>query len=205
MSEKLPCKTCGALILPTTALRTDGLCMPCKQGNRESLEKSKERSRQQRAYDPQRAHWHHLVDRAHASEQAFASFTPEEKLYYAVSVLEGEVYNGGVHQFFSNSSGALYEETVEGLKELGATQALALLQRAAQVLFGSNQPPVDRHERWQAMPFYPEDEVATPPAWSIELEEIDRAYWMDPDGLSEKLEAYLKNTGLLKPFEKPAS
>ena len=101
--------------------------LACKQGNRESLEKSKERSRQQRAYDPQRAHWHHLVDRAHASEQAFASFTPEEKLYYAVSVLEGEVYNGGMHQFFSNSSGALYEETVEGLKELGATQALSLI------------------------------------------------------------------------------
>ena len=47
--------------------------------------------------------------------------------------------------------------------------------------------------------------MATLPDWSIELEEIDRAYWMDPDGLSEKLEAYLKNTGLLKPFEKPAN
>lgn len=115
------------------------------------------------------------------------------------------MYNGGMHQFFSNSSGALCNETVEGLKELGATQALALLQRAARVLFGNQESPVDRHERWQAMPFYPEDEMATLPDWSIELEEIDRASWMDPDGLSQKLQAYLKNTGLLKPFEKPAS
>lgn len=29
MSEKVPCKKCGAMILPRTAEKTGGLCMPC--------------------------------------------------------------------------------------------------------------------------------------------------------------------------------
>jgi hypothetical protein len=34
-AEKQPCTICGALILPRTAQRTGGLCMPCSTGNRE--------------------------------------------------------------------------------------------------------------------------------------------------------------------------
>jgi hypothetical protein len=32
MTEKLPCKNCESLILPSTFERTGGLCMPCKNG-----------------------------------------------------------------------------------------------------------------------------------------------------------------------------
>jgi len=32
--QKVPCSGCGALILPTTAARTGGLCMPCSTGQR---------------------------------------------------------------------------------------------------------------------------------------------------------------------------
>ena len=32
--EKLPCIECGAMIVPTTAARNDGLCEPCKNGFR---------------------------------------------------------------------------------------------------------------------------------------------------------------------------
>jgi hypothetical protein len=31
MTEKIPCNSCEALILPDTAERTGGLCMPCFQ------------------------------------------------------------------------------------------------------------------------------------------------------------------------------
>jgi len=31
---KIPCTRCGAMILPTTAERTNGLCMPCAHGRR---------------------------------------------------------------------------------------------------------------------------------------------------------------------------
>lgn len=45
MTKKLPCTACGALILPTTAVKTRGLCMPCfddplykERGERKRLE-----------------------------------------------------------------------------------------------------------------------------------------------------------------------
>lgn len=39
MSTSVACQKCGASILPATAERTGGLCMPCKQGNQRDLEK----------------------------------------------------------------------------------------------------------------------------------------------------------------------
>jgi hypothetical protein len=43
MTERVPCVICGALILPSTAVKTDGRCMPCKQGIRQSIEDNKRR------------------------------------------------------------------------------------------------------------------------------------------------------------------
>jgi DNA-directed RNA polymerase subunit RPC12/RpoP len=40
-SAKVPCEKCGAKILPTTAENNGGLCFPCKDGRRESIEERK--------------------------------------------------------------------------------------------------------------------------------------------------------------------
>lgn len=42
MENKIPCNVCGALVLPATAAKTDGQCMPCFKGKRrpESLSSS---------------------------------------------------------------------------------------------------------------------------------------------------------------------
>ena len=39
MTEKIGCKSCGNLILPTTTKKNNGLCMPCKNGYREDMVK----------------------------------------------------------------------------------------------------------------------------------------------------------------------
>jgi hypothetical protein len=58
MTQRIPCKECGAEILPTTAQATGGVCMACKNGIRKNIEKSKEYYRQERekeaAYAPLR-------------------------------------------------------------------------------------------------------------------------------------------------------
>lgn len=95
--------------------------MACRQGIRESIEQSKEYYRKQREYDPYRELWVYLVKKVHGEENGFENLTKEEKLYFTVSIFEGEVYNGGMHQFFSNSSGEYYEEAVKGLKALKAS------------------------------------------------------------------------------------
>ena len=39
--EKISCAECGTMILPSTAEKNNGLCMPCKSGIRASIEKRK--------------------------------------------------------------------------------------------------------------------------------------------------------------------
>lgn len=42
MTQKIPCRECQALILPTTAVDNNGLCWPCKRGGRQKLELAKQ-------------------------------------------------------------------------------------------------------------------------------------------------------------------
>src|SRR5258708_36632336 len=108
------CSTCGATILSTTATRTGGLCMACKQGIRQNIEAAKVYYRQQRLPDPFRDHWTALVRRVHNMPDGFNYLSPLEQTYYSVSILVGEAYNGGVPQFFSKSSGSIFPEDVPG-------------------------------------------------------------------------------------------
>jgi hypothetical protein len=199
MTEKIPCKECNELILPRTAEKTGGICMACKQGIRESIEESKEFYRKQKEYDPFRALWEHLVKKE--SAEGSDSFTKEEKLYVSVVVFDSEVNNGGVEQYFWNSSGGLYAEVTEGLKTLKAINSLSLLKQAAKILFGEAEPPKDREQRWAAMKQYSEVDTVPEPDWAIELNKIDNQYYEDPDNLSELLSNYAETTGLIQPFK----
>lgn len=203
--EKVPCKKCNTLILPTTAEMNDGVCMPCKQGIRQSIERSKEYYNKQKEYDPFRELWLSLVDRVHSTdneEKGIETLTEDEKIYFAVGILDGEVYNGGMHQFFSNSSGALYQQVINGLSLLKANNSLWLVRKAAKILFGDINPPKDRMQRWESMKQYPDDDSAPTPDWSIELEKIDEKYWEDPDGINELLVNFAESRGLIEPFKK---
>jgi hypothetical protein len=108
--ERVACKKCGALILPDTAKRNDGLCTPCKGGFRERIEAGKLRQAQEREFkqSPERRFWLDLVSRAHAYPDGLTKLSSAEKTYYSVSCLIGEVYNGGFEQFFFNSAGSMY-------------------------------------------------------------------------------------------------
>ncbi|TBW43488.1 DUF4375 domain-containing protein [Marinobacter halodurans] len=192
MSEKVPCTECGAAILASTAERTGGLCMPCKNGNRKNIEQAKEFYKRERELDktcPFRALWRELVDKAYNQEDGFAKLTDDEKLYYAVNVLSGEVYNGGFNQYFDNSSGEHYRHAELGLMRLGAKHSLSLLREAKVALFGSASVPKDRAERFAAL-----EKQAEQPS----LDGLDDGFYKDPDSLGEKLEDFAVATGLVK-------
>lgn len=174
--------------------------MACKQGIRESIEQAKEFYRKQKEYDPYKELWTHLVKKVYAKENGFDSLTKEEKLYFSVSVFDGEVYNGGMHQFFSNSSGELYEQVVEGLIILKATKSLLLLKQAVRILFEKDEPPKDRILRWKEMKQFTDDKSASRPKWELELDEIDDQYYEDLDNLSKLLTEYAETKGLIQPF-----
>src|SRR5215472_8518696 len=133
MSEKVPCSRCGALILLSTAERTGGSCQPCRGGYRDSLLRAIE-EREQAKNDPRRNLWVSLVRRVNQSSGFCDALSHEEKLYFAVGLLQAEVYNGGFDQYFFNSSGSHYAAAEEGLIVLGAFETLGLLHAAKEVL-----------------------------------------------------------------------
>jgi hypothetical protein len=72
--------------------------------------------------------------------------TPGQRAVYALDWTTLEVNNGGWHQFFWNSSGALADEAIAGAELIGAHENAAILRQAAAV-FPRGRVPEDRAER----------------------------------------------------------
>lgn len=155
--HRLLCARCGDSIHPDTAKRNDSLCVPCVRGNTLTIEQRNEQHRKQRDEErarlesPQYKYWASLVKRVYATSNGFESLSHGDRLYYLVNVLTGEVHNGGFDQFFSNSSGDRYIDTVSTLLELGERTALHLLREAKKVLFGQGHVPTDGVVRFSQM------------------------------------------------------
>lgn len=120
-----------------TARERGGLCVPCFRGEREQIEDGKRSYQEWKAYvaSPPYLFWRDLVNRAHGD--GLGRVSPEERDYFAIGVLQGEVFNGGFYQYFSNSSGNLFDLTVAALERLGAKDALAALMDAKRLVFGA--------------------------------------------------------------------
>ena len=180
------------MILPSTAQKNDGLCMPCKTGNRQNIENAKLYYAKERELDktcPFRALWRELVDKVYNQPIGFSGLTEEEKIYFAVGVLNGETYNGGIIQFFDNTSGEYYRYAELGLIRLEANNSLSLLRAAKKELFGSADLPKDQEKRWSIM------RKANREA---QLDKLDTEYYKDLDNLETKMELFAKESGLVK-------
>lgn len=190
--SKIPCQKCGVLILPSTAERNEGLCMPCKSGTRESIERSKTYYKEQRELDrtdPERLFWRALVNRVYHTEDGFGSLSEPEQRYYVGHILLGEVYNGGFEQFFSNSAGQYYELVSEILLELNAPNSLQLLHQARDILFPDRVVSTSTAQRRELL-------AANGTSYDSRLDALDSEFYKDPDALYEKLAAYAKKHSL---------
>lgn len=184
MSQRLSCIACGESIHPDTAAKNGGLCMPCKRGTRAQIEAGKLQREQERAYDQsaERMYWLGLVHRVYETPKGFNGLAEPERVYYAVSCLISEMYNGGFDQFFSNSSGSLYGHALTGLFEMEADASAALLTQAKEALFGAQSVPTAQGERLRLMPTLQNDSCPV----SEQLEKLDEAFYADLDGLGER-------------------
>jgi hypothetical protein len=200
MSQRVPCKECGATILPTTAAATGGLCMACKQGIRKNLDQAKAYYEKLKEPDPERDYWKLLIHRIYKTTQGYSGLSYPETIYYLGCVLQGEVHNGGFHQFFTNSSGDRYSETLDALEEIGAYESRRLLTLATELFFLSDTPSKDRTERYHQMPEYGEPLCGHDPNWQKKSDELDRAFWKNPDDLSGRLTSYGIQHGLFVPL-----
>jgi hypothetical protein len=197
MTDKVACRDCGALILAATAAANDGLCMPCKRGFRKNIEDGKRRAveRKQARDNPEPAtlHWRWLVGQVARAPGGFAALSEENKSYFVVCLLEGEVYNGGFDQYFSNSSADYYEETRRALAELGAGECHRLLVAAKEVLFGAGAVPRTQAERQQRM-------ARSTPARERKLDALDRLFGKESASLLELAARYAHKHNLYAGF-----
>ncbi|UDM05757.1 DMP19 family protein [Halomonas sp. NyZ770] len=125
MSYKIPCTECGVMVLPSTAERIGGFCMSCKNGTRRNIEKVQECCKREGELNktyPFHELCRELVVKVYKQE----ALSDDEKLYYSVNTLGGEVYNGGFVQYFENSSGEHYRDAELGIFLLEKTNSLRL-------------------------------------------------------------------------------
>lgn len=197
MIQRIPCKACGEQIHPDTASKSDGLCMPCKGGYRARIEEGKRHREAEKQYEQsaERKYWLALVQRVHHEAGGFSALPAHEKAYYAVTCLIGEVYNGGFHQYFSNSSGEHYGYALDGLMELEAGRSTELLLQARELFFGSQLVPLDRAKRNQMLPSIAHLDSSLNDLWS-RLDTIEKEFWSDPDHIGQRCNDFAAKHGL---------
>ncbi len=199
--QRLLCNRCGDSIHPDPAARNAGLCIPCTRGNQLSIEQRMERRKQEREAErawresPEWKYWTSLVDRVYKKVGGFEALSRGDQLYFLVNVLNGEVHNGGFSQFFSNTSGNRYRETISALAELDASSVAALLQEAKRVLFGIAEVPLGQVERYHLMVTSSEDHPEYAAANAL-LDELDKQFYAMSDDVAALLSQVAKSHGL---------
>lgn len=117
--------------------------------------------------------------------------SPPQKVYYVVNELDGEVNNGGLHQYLSNSSGEHAMEALEGLKAIGMTEQARRLKKEFDRMgvYGPSKNENVRDGQLQKLQKKDEDP----------FEAYDNAYYADKDSVYAHLAIYaVKNKDAFK-------
>ena len=179
--------------------------MPCARGKRADIEQGKRRAAKQRELerkndealerikrkprptysdflaedDPVGVLWSFLVATVFqdgSNRENLEALTSSAKVLYLVQRLDGEVVNGGFHQYFSNSSGNYAHETLAALQELDAPKTAGLLSSAIDT-FPNKHAPARRSVR--------NDELDK--ADTKALDKLDSEYYALEKGAGEDL------------------
>jgi hypothetical protein len=110
--------------------------------------------------------------------------TPRERVGVGVWLLDVEVNNGGFHQYYDNSRGALALQTVESLAEIGAVHAAELLGAANACIPGFPLPE-DRAARFALL-----DQASG----TANFANLDSQYYLEGEDRISLLARYLRST-----------
>jgi hypothetical protein len=78
-------------------------------------------------------------------EESLKSFTSNQRYVFAIQWYMAEVNNGGHAQFFTNSTGIVWKDALEGFEKIGLEDYHLILKRAVEKFPGK--PSYDRDER----------------------------------------------------------
>lgn len=110
--------------------------------------------------------------------------TEPQKNFYFNQNLEREINNGGINQFFYNSSGDFAHETLTSLRTIGANKTADILQQAIDQ-FPSSTVPKDRAKRQEILE---QIENKADEVW----EQLDHAFYKYGDNLYDLNIEYIK-------------
>jgi len=111
-----------------------------------------------------------------------------QRVVELIGALEGEVNNGGFHQFFYNNAGDDTAETIKALEAIGAAKMADIVKRAAS-MFPGGMPPKDRFPR--------QDILLEKFPHAVAFQELDEEFYGYPDDLRALLTRYDEQTGSL--------
>lgn len=77
------------------------------------------------------------------------TFSQEQRYIFAVFWHLLEVNNGGHDQFYSNSTGIVWQDAISGYKAIGLEEAVTILEESAMRMGG--RPSLVREERWEQL------------------------------------------------------
>jgi len=124
-----------------------------------------------------------IYDGKEQYEKDLAPFTLPQRHIYAINWYVTEVDNGGHFQFYSNSTGIVWEDALKGFKAIGAELNYDILKKSA-ILLGGN-PSKDREERQKQMELLKYN--------CDTFDELDNAYFESKKTMYEFLCAYIKS------------
>ncbi|OWA33544.1 hypothetical protein B9G55_19475 [Saccharibacillus sp. O16] len=106
-------------------------------------------------------------------------FTDPQKYILAIEWYLAEVNNGGHDQFFSNSTGIVWEDALAGFKTIGIEDYYTILLEAANRLGGKPNP--DREKR--------QDQLVK---CNADFEDLDNKIYQSESNIEEKLLSYIR-------------
>lgn len=114
----------------------------------------------------------------------FADQSEPQRVFTAIWELEGEVNNGGFHQYFLNSAGETANFVPQALRRIGARSAAEIAERALRVV--SSEPlPEDQDARQAMLEGLNEEAIDR-------LEALDAEFYAYPDDLTELLFEFVR-------------
>lgn len=111
-------------------------------------------------------------------ESDLSKFTLPQRYIFAIAWFEAEVSNGGIDQFYDNSTGIVWKDALEGFRAIGCEEVAKIIEDSAKRMGGI--PSFDRKERWnQLEKFDPDFDDLTSRFYDLDYSELMSKYIAD--------------------------
>jgi hypothetical protein len=190
VSEKIPCKKCGVLILDATFKNNNGLCVPCHAGYRDLLDYRKEQRELEKKWEESPEGKFHFWVCDQKAKFGFKALSYEERLYTAVVTTTGYIINGGIKHFFTISYinvNEYYEYACLGFEAINKKECKEILEQSKTIIFGDGRIPVSEIDRTNIL-----DGIENDLQKNATIEELDSKFYDLIDDYFEYLTLFVK-------------